>query len=88
MSKRTILLIAILAIITIALLVLAILPSTHKQNPSLTGQNQQTNQPVVTADPGQTVLSLVPNIIQVSPNASYSSVAVTINTGSNKVTAV
>lgn len=86
MSKRTIALIIVLFVITIALIVLAVYPITNKTTVSIT--------PTPTASVAQTVLVFAPpEIATLSATASQSagqtySVDVNILTGKNRVNAV
>lgn len=87
MSKRTIALIVVLLIITIALVGVALFPRT--QQPA---NNQQQEQPTTQASPTPvafTTIALSPNPLVITTTASPSSVIeATINTTSNTVTAV
>lgn len=89
MSKRTIVLIVILVIITIGLLSLAFIPLS-KNNQS----TPVTTQPTIPSVAKDVVLSFTPEVVQVSKiatasaSASASAIAVTIQSGTNKVTAV
>lgn len=83
MSKRTLVLIIVLVLITAGLLTLAFVPFSKNNQSSPTATT-----PSLPAVEKTVVLSLTPDIIQVSPASTQSAAAVTIQTGSNKVTAV
>lgn len=77
--RKTILLIIFLALVTLALLYVAVSSKTNKPSPN---QTQSVN-----SEAAQTTLEISPNLIKDATSSAYKTV-VYINTGQNKVTSV